>query len=240
MNPIDKSTAQIKNIKNIILVHGAFVDGSSWESVFYELIKKGYEVTIVQNPLTSLEDDVKTLNYAIEKQDGPTLLVGQSWGGFIITHGGTSPKVAGLVYVAAFVPEIGETTLDIAQKLPSTPENGILPPDANGIIYYDKEKFHKGFAADVPKEKADFLFAAQGTFVAQGFLTPATETAWKDKPAFAILATEDRAIIPEIQRFMYERAKAVIKEVKGSHAVFISQPKEVADFIDHVAESLSN
>jgi pimeloyl-ACP methyl ester carboxylesterase len=232
------ATAQTKTaIKNIVIVHGAFADGSGWEAVYTILKAKGYNVTMVQNPLSSLEDDVAATTRILDKQDGPVLLVGHSWGGSVITQAGASPKVAGLVYVAAFVPEAGESTLDLVKRAAPAPENGILPPDEKGFIYYDKEKFHAGFAADVSKEKAEFMFASQGPIAVKAFLAPITEASWKTKPSHAIVATEDKSISPDLERTMYKRAGSVVTEIKGSHAIYISQAKAVADVIDKAAKS---
>jgi pimeloyl-ACP methyl ester carboxylesterase len=224
------------NIKNIVIVHGAFADGSGWQSVYEILTKRGYQVTIVQNPLTSLNDDVAATDRILDKQDGPVVLVGHSWGGSVITQAGVHPKVAALVYVAAFVPDVNETTLDLIKRAPPAPENGILPADEKGFVYYDKQKFHAGFAADLPKEKAAFMYASQGPIAGQSFVTPLTQAAWKTKPSYAIVATEDKSINPEILRFMYKRAGAKVTELQGSHAIFISKAKEVADIIEAAAK----
>ena len=218
-------------IKNVVLVHGAFADGSGWQGLYKVLTKKGYNVTIVQNPLSSLEDDVKATNLALDKQDGPTILVGHSWGGTVITEAGNHPKVAALVYVAALQPDNGENSVQWLQTAPPAPENGVLPPDEKGIAYYDKAKFHAGFAGDLSKEQADFMYASQGAFHAQGFLTPITKAAWRTKPSYGIVATEDKSIVPSIQYAMYKRSNTKITEIKGSHVVFISQPEKVANVI---------
>ncbi len=229
-----KSDNRIK--KNIVIVHGAFADASGWEAVFNILKNDGYNVTLVQNPLTSLEDDVAVTERALEKQDGPVVLIGHSWGGSVITQAGVSDKVAVLVYVAAFVPEIGESTLVLATSEAPAPENGILPPDDKGFIYYDKAKFHAGFAADVNSEKADFMYASQGPIAAKAFTTPLTQAAWKTKPSYAIVATEDKSINPSLERMMYKRAGAVVTELSGSHVLFISKAKEVAAVINAAAK----
>ncbi|MEJ0058068.1 MAG: alpha/beta hydrolase [Bacteroidota bacterium] len=222
-------------IKNVVIVHGAFADGSGWEPVFKLLKAKGYNVTIVQNPLTSLEDDVEATNRAIDKQAGNVILVGHSWGGAVITQAGVHAKVSSLVYVAAFVPDMGQSALDLIKTAAPAPENGILPPDEKGFIYYDKDKFHAGFAADVPKEKTDFMFASQGPIAVKCFVTPLTQVAWKTKPSFGIVATEDKSINPAIEREMYRNAKSKVTEIKGSHAIYISNPKAVADVIELAA-----
>ncbi|MBO9202514.1 MULTISPECIES: alpha/beta hydrolase [Niastella] len=219
------------NIKNVVIVHGAFADGSGWQSVYEILTKQGYHVTIVQNPLSSLNDDVAATNRILDKQDGPVVLVGHSWGGSVITQAGVHPKVAALVYVAAFVPAINETTFDLIKTAPPAPENGILPPDEKGFVYYDKQKFHAGFAADLPKAQADFMYASQGPIAAQSFVTPLTQAAWQTKPSYAIVAAEDKSINPEIERTMYKRAGAKVTELHGSHAIYMSKAKEVAEVI---------
>ena len=224
-------------VKNIVIVHGAFADGSGWENVFKILKARGYNVTMVQNPLSSLEDDVTASNRVLDKQDGPAILVGHSWGGAVITQAGSSSKVAGLVYVAAFVPEIGETALDLIKTAPPDADNGILPPDANGFVWYDKAKFHAGFAGDVSTEKADFMYASQAPIAAKCFVTPLTSAAWKTKPSWAIVATDDKSINPVIERTMYKRAGATVTEIKGSHALYIAKAKEVADVIEAAAKA---
>jgi pimeloyl-ACP methyl ester carboxylesterase len=231
--------ADAQQVKNVVLVHGAFADGSGYKGLYEELTKKGYHVTVVQNPLSSLEDDVKATKLALDKQDGPTILAGHSWGGTVITEAGNHPKVAALVYIAAFQPDNGESTLKWAQSLPPAPENGILPPDENGILYFSKEKYHAGFCADLSQAEADFMYASQGAFYAKGFGTNITEAAWRHKPAFGIVATEDKAINPDIERNMYKRSNTKVTEIKGSHVVFISQPAKVAAVIIEAAKSVS-
>jgi pimeloyl-ACP methyl ester carboxylesterase len=231
------NTQTTTGIKNIVIVHGAFADGSGWQGVYESLIKHGYNVTIVQNPLSSLADDVAATNRILDKQDGPVVLVGHSWGGSVITQAGVHPKVAALVYVAAFVPDVNETTLDLIKMAPPAPENGILPPDEKGFVYYDKQQFHAGFAADIPKAMADFMYASQGPIAAQSFITPLTQAAWKTKPSYAIVATEDKSINPDIQRTMYKRAGSKVTALAGSHAIFISKAKETADVIELAAKS---
>lgn len=230
---------QAQTVKNVVLVHGAFADGSGFKGLYTELTKKGYHVTVVQNPLTSLEDDVAATNAVLDKQDGPVILAGHSWGGSVITEAGNHAKVAGLVYIAALQPDKGETTLQWLQTAPPAPENGVLPMDEKGIVYYSKEKFHAGFAADISKEEADFMYASQGAFHAKGFVTPLTQAAWRTKPAYGIVATEDKSIAPEIERNMYKRSNTQITEIKGSHVVFVSQPKKVAAVIIALAEKVS-
>jgi len=227
----------VTGTKNIVIVHGAFADGSGWEKVFKILKARGYNVTMVQNPLTSLEDDVAATERILDKQDGPVVLVGHSWGGAVITQAGMYSKVVSLVYVAAFVPEIGESALDLIKTAPPAPENGILPPDEKGFIWYDKAKYHAGFAADISKEKAEFMCASQGPIAVKCFLTPLTQAAWKTKPSFAIVATEDKSINPLIERTMYKRAGSIVTEIKGSHVIFMSDAKAVADVIEAAAKT---
>jgi pimeloyl-ACP methyl ester carboxylesterase len=218
-------------VKNIVLVHGAFADGSGWRALYEVLSKKGYKVTIVQNPLSSLEDDVAATKVVLDNQDGATVLVGHSWGGAVITEAGNHPNVVALVYVAAFQPDNGESVLQWLQTAPPAPENGVLAPDAKGIVYYDQAKYHAGFCADISKAEADFMYASQGAFYAKGFITPITKAAWRDKPTYAVVATDDKSIAPSIQRAMYKRSNTKVTEIKGSHVVFMSQPKAVADVV---------
>lgn len=232
-----EATAQ--QVKNVVLVHGAFADGSGYRGLFDQLVKKGYNVVVVQNPLTSLEDDVKATHAALDKLDGKAILAGHSWGGAVITEAGNHPKVAGLVYIAALQPDKGESALQWLQTAPPAPENGVLAPDDKGIVYYSKEKFHAGFCADIPKAEADFMYASQGTFYAKGFATHITEAAWRTKPAYGVVATEDKSIVPEIQRNMYKRSNTKITEIKGSHVVFMSQPAKVAAVIETAAKEVS-
>ncbi|AYL95386.1 alpha/beta hydrolase [Mucilaginibacter celer] len=228
--------AQETPVRNVVIVHGALADGSGWQGVFKVLSQKGYNVTVVQNPCTSLKEDVDATNFAIDKMDGPVVLVGHSWAGTVITQAGVNPKVVALVYVNAFQPDIGENTVTWAGSLPPKPENGLLPPDEKGNVYYDKAKFHAGFCADVSKELADFMFASQGFIPAAAFGTPVTEAAWKTKPTFGISSTGDKSINPEITMNMYKRSKSIITQMAGSHVVFITHPKEVAAVIIAAAE----
>lgn len=221
----------MEKIRHIVLVHGAFADGSGWKALYSILTKQGYEVTVVQNPLTSLEDDVTAVHTALDRLNAPVVLVGHSWGGAVITEAGNHPAVKALVYVAAFQPDKGESALYWLQTAPPAAENGVLPPDEKGIVYYAKDKFHAGFCGDLPKEEADFMYASQGAFYAKGFTTPITQAAWKSKPAFAVVATDDKSIAPEIQRTMYKRSGTKVTEVKGSHVVFMSQPEAVAKVV---------
>ena len=232
----NKSSESGSAIKNVVLVHGAFADGSGFKALYNVLTKKGYRVTIVQNPLTSLEDDVAATNVVLDKQDGPVVLAGHSWGGAVITEAGNHPKVEALVYIAAFQPDTGESALQWLQTAAPAPENGVLPPDDKGIVYYDEAKYHAGFCADIPKDEAQFMFASQGAFYAKGFTTPIPHAAWRDKSTYACIATEDKSIAPEIQRAMYKRSNTRVKDVKGSHVIFMSQPEAVAAVIAEAAK----
>ncbi|HSZ86094.1 MAG TPA: alpha/beta hydrolase [Puia sp.] len=222
-------------VKNIVIVHGAFADGSGWKSVYTILKNKGYHVTIVQNPLTSLDDDVEATKRILDQQDGPVILVGHSWAGVVITQAGIDPKVVGLVYVAAFEPDKGETANQWSGTQPKAPSMRVTV-DAKGFVFFDRETFHAGFCADLPKGTADFMNASQQPIVGACFGTPVTEAAWKDKPSYGIVATEDKAINPDIERNMYKRAHTKITEIKGSHALFISKPEAVAQVIINASE----
>jgi len=236
---IAKTTAhaQAKTVKNIVIVHGAFADGSGWQGVYNILTKKGYHVTIVQNPLTSLKDDIEATKRILDRQDGPVILVGHSWGGTVITEAGLHSKVVALVYVAAFQPDKGENTAQWASSLPAAPENGIGKPDASGFIYYDKAKFHAGFCADVSVQEAAFMYASQQPILASSFGTAVTGAAWNTKPAYGIVAIDDKSINPNIERNMYKRSHTKITEIKGSHVLFITHPDLVANVIIAAAKS---
>ncbi|WP_222431009.1 alpha/beta hydrolase [Mucilaginibacter pallidiroseus] len=227
-NPL---VAQTQPVKNIVIVHGAFADGSGWRGVFDILSAKGYNVTIVQNPLTGLKNDVDATKRILDKQDGPVILVGHSWGGVVITEAGMHEKVAALVYVAAYQPDKGENTLKWATSLPAAPENGILAPDEHGFVYYDKSKFRAGFAADLSKAETDFLFASQQPILGESFATELNDAAWHTKPSYGIVATEDKSINPDVERNMYKRANTKTIEAKGSHLIFASHPDVVARLI---------
>ena len=227
--------AQTPVVKNIVIVHGAFADGSGWKGVYTILTKKGYHVTIVQNPLTSLDDDVAATKRILDQQDGPVVLVGHSWAGTVITQAGVDPKVVSLVYVAAFQPDKGENSNQWAGSQPKDPSMRVTADD-KGFVFFDRTTFHAGFCADLPQATADFMNASQQPIVGNCFATPVTEAAWKDKPGYGIVATEDKAINPEAERNMYKRANDKITEIKGSHAIFISQPEAVAQVIINAAE----
>lgn len=217
--------------RNVVIVHGAFVDGSGWSGVYDRLTKSGYQVTIVQNPLTSLEDDVAATNRAIEAQDGPVILVGHSWGGVVITQAGNSDKVVSLVYVAAFMPDDRQSAISLIQSGPQLKVNGILPPDRNGLLYFDKAKFRECFAPEQSIEKANFMADSQQPINVKSFLAPVTTAAWRNKPAYAVVATDDKSIHPDLERAMYKASGAKTFEIKGSHSLYISNPKAIANVI---------
>ncbi|MCQ6957707.1 alpha/beta hydrolase [Mucilaginibacter aquariorum] len=229
-SPKAEAQAPLK-VKNIVIVHGAFADGSGWRGVYDVLVAKGYHVSIVQNPLTSMEADVAAVKVILARQDGPVILVGHSYGGAVITQAGIDPKVVGLVYVAAFQPEVGESALDLAKTKAPSQENGIVAPDENGYFFYSKEKFFIGFAAGLTKAESDFMYDSQGPVSLEAFNAPMTAAAWKTKPSWGIVSTEDKSIQPDIERFVYKRSGAIVTEIKASHVVYMTHPKEVAQVI---------
>lgn len=217
--------------QDIVLVHGAFADGSGWRGVYDILVDEGFNVSIVQEPQTSLADDVAAVNRAVNQADGPVVLVGHSYGGQIITEAGVNPKVSALVYVAAIVPDVGESITDIFADYPSPTEDAFVPTE-DGFLAFNPEKFHEGFAADLPAEDAAFMAASQVLPAAEILETKNTEAAWRTKPSYGIVAGEDMAEGAEAERFLYKRANAEVTEIEGaSHAVYISHPQEVADVI---------
>ena len=229
--------AQTKStvVKNIILVHGGLVDGSGWEAVYNVLKKDGYTVTIVQNPTISLADDVAFTKRAIGVQNGPVILVGHSYGGAVITEAGNDPKVAGLVYIAAFALDKGESVATlIKDPPPGAPVPPILPP-VDGFLLLDKAKFPASFAGDVSPEKAEFMADSQVPWGVDALAGTISEAAWKAKPTWYLLTTEDRMLPPDAQRLMSKRAGATVVEVKSSHAVFLSHPQVVAHIIEEAA-----
>jgi pimeloyl-ACP methyl ester carboxylesterase len=227
-----KSTAVVKNI---VLVHGGLVDGSGWEGVYNILKKDGYTVTIVQNPTISLADDVAFTKRAIAAQNGPVILVGHSYGGAVITEAGNDPKVAGLVYIAAFALDKGESVSAlIKDPPPGTPVPPILPP-VDGFLLLDKAKFPASFAGDVSPEKAEFMADSQVPWGVNAVGGTISEPAWKAKPTWYLQTTEDKMLPPDAQRLMSKRAGATVVEVKSSHAVFLSHPQAVAHIIEEAA-----
>ncbi|WP_413742248.1 alpha/beta hydrolase [Sodalis sp. RH15] len=233
-----QGAVQAQPVKNIVLVHGAFADASGWQAVTRILDKKGYNVSLVQEPETSLADDVAATQRVIHQQQGKTLLVGHSYGGFIISEAGQDPQVAGLVYIAAFQPEKGETLGALAGRIPQASKGITATPDH--FLYLDPKVYHADFAADISASQAGFMARSQVMPAAAIFGTPAGQPAWKTKPSWTLVATQDRSINPDLERFMASRAKSQVVEVKGSHAVYISQPGKVAALIEKAANSLSD
>lgn len=225
--------AQPAAIKNVVLVHGAFADGSGWRGVYADLTRRGYNVTIVQNPLTSLADDVAATRRALARQDGPAVLVGHSWGGTVITEAGVDPKVVGLVYVSALSPDAGETTAEQYTGF-SAPEF-VIDTQADGFGFVNKDKFKIGFANDARDEDVAFLRDSQVPINMAVFATKLNHAAWRTKPSWAVIATEDKAFDIRMLRKMAARIGATVQDVQASHAVFMTQPKAVADVIDRAA-----
>jgi pimeloyl-ACP methyl ester carboxylesterase len=224
------------NVRNVVLVHGGFVDGSGWEAVYRALKKDGYTVAIVQNATTSLADDVATTKRAIAAQNGPVILVGHSYGGAVITEAGNDPKVAGLVYIAAFAPDSGESVSTLIQNPPpGAPVPPILPPQ-DGYLLLDAAKFPASFAGDVSADKAAFMADSQVPWGVAALSGAISEPAWKTKPSWYLLTTEDKMIPPAAQRIMSKRAGSTVVEVKGSHAIYVSQPGAVASLIEKAAK----
>lgn len=223
-------------VRNIVLVHGAFADGSGWRGVYDNLTQRGYKVTIVQNPLTSLADDVAATKRAIQRQDGPTILVGHSWGGVMITEAGVDPKVAGLVYVSALSPDAGETTAQQYEGY-TTPPEFVIEPTADGFGFLKADTFKAGFAADATDEDAAFLRASQVPINLSSFGTRLENAAWRAKPSWAVIARQDKAFDQRMLQDMARRIGAKITEVDASHALFMTQPTIIADVIDEAAKS---
>jgi len=227
--------AQSQPIKNVVLVHGAFADGTGWRGVYDQLTQRGYRVTIVQNPLTSLADDVTATKRALDRQDGAAVLVGHSWGGTVITEAGIHPNVAGLVYVAALSPDAGETTAQQYQGF-TTPPEFVLDAHKDGFGYVLPEKFKAGFAADTSDADAAFMRDSQVPINLSAFGVKLENAAWRTKPSWAVIATDDKAFDQAMLQHMAKRIGAKVTEVKASHAVFMTKPKEVADVIDTAAK----
>ena len=221
---------------SIVLVHGGFVDGSGWEGVYQLLKKDGYRVSIVQNPTISLAGDVAATKLIVHAQSGPVMLVGHSYGGAVITEAGTDPQVVGLVYLCAFAPDTGESvnTL-IANPPPGAPVPPILPPQ-EGFLFLDKAKFPASFAGDVDAAKAAFMADSQVPWGVEALGGTISEPAWKTKPSWYLVTTEDKMIPPDAQRAMSKRAGSTVVEVKASHSVYVSQPQVVASLIEKAAK----
>lgn len=227
-------------VRNVVLVHGAFVDGSSWNGVVAKLQQKGYHVSSVQNPLTSLADDVAATRRVLARQEGPTMLVGHSWGGVVITEAGANaPNVAGLVYVAAIAPDLHESTMDLLKRGAPMPSGQSIVKDASGFLWLDRSKYHADFAADVPENLTRVLSAAQVPIAATAFGETVSQVAWKEKPSWYVVTTKDRAVSPDVERFMAERMGAKIVPMASSHLAPVSHAGAIADVIDRAARELS-
>jgi pimeloyl-ACP methyl ester carboxylesterase len=232
-------TSQLANVRNVVLVHGGFVDGSGWEGVYHALKKSGYTVTIVQNATSSLADDVATTRRAIAAQNGPVILVGHSYGGAVITEAGSDPKVAGLVYIAAFAPDSGESVSTLIQNPPpGAPVPPILPPQ-EGYLLLDATRFHASFAGDVSADKAAFMADSQVPWGVAALSGAISQPAWKSKPSWYLVTTDDKMIPPDAQRLMSKRAGSTVVEVKGSHAIYVSQPQAVASLIEQATKGVA-
>jgi len=229
----------MEGVRNVVLVHGGFVDGSGWQGVYDVLKKDGYKVSVVQNPTTSLADDVAVTKRMLAAQEGPAILVGHSYGGVVITEAGNDPKVAALVYIAAFAPDSGESVSSLIKNPPSgAPVPPILPPQ-DGFLFLDRTKFQASFAADVSADAAAFMADSQVPWGVAALDGVVSEPAWRTKPSWYLVSTEDRMIPPDAQRAMSKRAGSTVVEVKGSHAVYVSQPTAVADLIAKAANAVA-
>lgn len=224
-------------VRNIVLVHGAWADGSGWKGVYDILVKDGYNVNIVQEPETSFKDDVAAVKRVLDEQDGPCILVAHSYGGSVITEAGTHPSVVGLVYIAAHMPDAGENESDNGKRFPSDlSKSKAIKTTADGFTYLDPAQFHEYFAADVPGEQAAFMARSQVLNAADSFKAVITRPAWRSKPSWMLVPTKDRTINPELERWYAARANSHKVEVSGgSHAVYVSRPKEVAALIKEAA-----
>jgi pimeloyl-ACP methyl ester carboxylesterase len=225
----------LSTLRNVVLVHGGFVDGSGWQGVYESLTRDGFRVSVVQNPTLSLEGDAQATRQIIDAQDGPVVLVGHSYGGAVITEAGTHPNVAALVYVCAFAPDQGESVGSLIAGFPADgPQPPILPPN-DGFLFLDRDKFHASFAADLPAEQAAFMADAQVPWNVAAPAGPITEASWRTKPSWYLVTTEDRMIPPPAQRTMAGRIGATQSEVTASHSVYVSQPETVATVIAQAA-----
>ena len=228
---------QEHRVRNIVLVHGAWADGSGWKGVYDILVKDGYNVSIVQEPETSFQEDVAATKRMLAQQDGPCILVAHSYGGAVITEAGTDPSVAGLVYIAAHMPDAGENEADDGKRFPSDlSKSGAITKTADGFTYLDPMKFHEYFAADLSAEQAAFMGRSQVPNKADNFKAVITTAAWRSKPSWMLVAGSDRTINPDLERWYATRANSHKVEVSGaSHAVYASRPKEVAALIEEAA-----
>jgi len=237
--PLAAQSQQNSARPTIVLVHGGFVDGSGWSGVFDLLRKDGYNVAIVQNPTISLAGDVAATKSVIDAQTGPVILVGHSYGGAVITEAGNDPRVAGLVYIAAFAPDNGQSVDALIKTFPAGgPQPPILPP-RDGFLYLDKAKFAAAFAGDVDARTAAFMAESQVPWGLEALTGNVTQAAWKTKPSWYLVATDDKMIPPDQQRFMSKRAGATVVETKGSHALYVSRPAPVVALIEQAAAKIT-
>ncbi|MFE2707502.1 alpha/beta fold hydrolase [Streptomyces mirabilis] len=226
-------------VKNVVLVHGGFVDGSGWQGVYDHLSADGYKVAVVQNPTLSLAGDVAATRQVLDGLDGPAVLVGHSYGGVVITEAGSHPNVAALAYIAAFAPDTGESVSSlIADPPPGAPVPPILPPQ-DGFLFLDRDRLAASFAADVPEKLAAFMADSQVPWGVEALAGAVSEPAWQNKPSWYLVATDDHMIPPAAQRAMSERAKAIVSETPGSHAVYVSRPAVVAAVIAQAAQGIN-
>jgi pimeloyl-ACP methyl ester carboxylesterase len=232
---------QEHRVRNIVLVHGAWADGSGWKGVYDILVKDGYKVSIVQEPETSFKEDVAATKRALAQQDGPSILVAHSYGGSVITEAGTDPSVVGLVYVAAHMPDAGENEADDGKRFPSDlATSGAIKKTPDGFTYVDPAQFHELFAADLPSDRATFMARSQVLNFAANFSATITTAAWRTKPSWMVVAGSDRTIHPDLERWYAKRAHSHTVDVAGSsHCVYVSHPREVAEVIESAARAVS-
>src|SRR6202041_395845 len=230
-----------RGVRKIVLVHGAWADGSGWKGVYNILVKDGYTVSIVQEPETTFQDDVAATKRILALQDGPSLLVAHSYGGAVITEAGNDPSVVGLVYIAAHMPDSGEKESDDGKRFPSAlAKSGAIKKTPHGLTYIDTAQFHELFAADLPADQAAFMARSQVLNFADNFSATITTAAWRTKPSWMVVAGGDRTINPDLERWYAKRAKSHTVEVAGaSHSVYVSHPREVADVIESAARAVS-
>jgi pimeloyl-ACP methyl ester carboxylesterase len=231
---------QAQRVQNIVLVHGAWADGSGWKGIYDLLVKDGYNVSIVQEPETSFQDDVTAVKRALAVQDGPSILVAHSYGGAVITEAGTDPSVVGLVYIAAHMPDSGEKESDDGKRFPSDlAKSGAIKQTPDGFTYIDPAQFHELFAADLPGDRAAFMARSQVLNFADNFSATITTAAWRTKPSWMVVAGSDRTISPDLERWYAKRAESHTVEIAGaSHSVYVSHPREVADVIESAARAV--
>jgi pimeloyl-ACP methyl ester carboxylesterase len=243
LGTVNNSVAQTSDtpIKNIVLVHGAWADGSGWKGVYDILVNDGFNVSIVQEPETSFKDDVAATKRVLAQQDGPCILVAHSYGGAVITEAGTDPSVVGLVYVAAHMPDSGEKESEDGKRFPSDlAKSGAIKKTPDGFTYIDPAQFPKLFAADLPRDRAAFMARSQVFNFADNFSATITSAAWRTKPSWVVVAGSDRTISPDLERWYAKRANSHTVEVAGaSHSVYVSHPKEVAEVIESAARAVS-